>query len=607
MGASKATKSIGEDLLAALTQTEIACLLNSLFQGLPSQQLEKSLADLSPDTQQTVRQILAPPKSGASKQARQDIPVSLAKLAQTWSEQWQEWNAIVWEASEEEGKYIEQEHHWEQPYFDNYAFAEDLDKVAEKMRSLLPVAFENGFTPNTGFAPALLEAESQIVCGIPDWMELTEGLGLEVHVTYCLLQWEWLAAQAQQRDAFQFAQRIRQVESDFSQISLDDNTLIDFLCGLPQVDQRCILTGLTNEKETPRWKRVLANTYSPWHLFYMEAINQFTPERYLDNLRATISQKWRNGLPVIEDLLANNNYAESLTVIQETLTALLQSKRGGKSWTPEASLLVTIVGSSYYGEEFIDDEKTLLSYFQQTAEGLEQTERVNVLKIQQIAFDHCFDWRTMFQAFADIPIAEQTHQALFQSWRNQIIQRATPHSLTPFSSRQSSEPGWLHWLIESIADAQKGAPWFQQQITEWIGDLFGDRRDLGDDYDLFRLLTKDLQVIQAEKRLSYPTFYEVVIRMSELSAPDDASRQAYLQEFAPDDLWRQVMDYWKTHLHHFIPDPKSAHKSDYTQHARWMAAMKELAPTSYQTLLAQWHTDHARRSNLWKAMKKAGL
>ena len=559
MGAKSSTKSIGEDLLAALTQTEIARLLTSLLQGLPSQQLEKSLADLSPDTQQTVRKILAPPKSGASKQSPQDPPVSLAKLAQTWSEQWQAWDAIVWEASEEEGKYIEQEHHWEQPYFDNYAFAEDLDKVAEKMRSLLPVAFENGFIPNTGFAPALLEAESQIVCGIPDWMELIEGISLETHVTYCLFQWEWLTAQAQGRDAFQFAQRIRQLESDFSQMGWDDNTLINFLRELSQDDQRCILTGLTNEKETLQWKTVLGNTYSPWHWFYMEAINQFAPERYLDNLRMTISQTWSNGLPVIEDLLAHNNYSESLTVIQETLTALLKSNQRGKPWTPETSLLVNLVSGAYYYREGFENEKTLLRYWQKTAEALGQTEQVNALKIQQIAFKHLFDWRTMFQTFADISVSEQTHQALFQSWRNHVVQRATPQT-AGFGSRQGAEPGWPHWLIESIVDAQKGAPWFQQQITQWIAGLSGNHRNLGNDYNLLRLLTKDLQAIEGHKRLSYPTFYQVVIRMDELSALDDASRQAYLQQFAPDDLWRQVMDYWKTHLHHFIPDPKSAQK-----------------------------------------------
>ena len=348
MAAKSSTNSIGEHLLAALTQHEIGRLLDSLLQVLPSELLEKSLSDLSLDTQQTVRQILTPPKSGASKQARRDHPVSLAKLSQTWSERWWEWDAIVLAASEEDGEYIQQEHHWEPPYFDNYTFAEDLDEVAEKMRSLLQVAFENGFTPDQGFAPALLEAEGEVAGSIPDWMEIVDGICLGDQVTYCLLQWEWLTNQNQGQDAFQFVRRIRQLESEFSQMSLDEHTLIDFLSGLPQADQRCILTGLTNKKETLLWKAVLGNTYSPWHQFYMEAINQFAPERYLDNLRATISQKWDNGLPVIEDLLTHNNYAESLTVIQETLAALLPSKyRGDQAWTPELSLLITLISKPY--------------------------------------------------------------------------------------------------------------------------------------------------------------------------------------------------------------------------------------------------------------------
>ncbi|NET36872.1 MAG: hypothetical protein F6K19_33405 [Cyanothece sp. SIO1E1] len=189
---------------------------------------------------------------------------------------------------------------------------------------------------------------------------------------------------------------------------------------------------------------------------------------------------------------------------------------------------------------------------------------------------------------------------------NYIIQRATPRSWE-FGSRQPATPGWLNWLIDSIADSQKGAPWFQQQISQWLTGLSGDRRQLGHAYDLLRLLTKDLQVMQGHKQLTHPTFDKVIIRVDELSALDDASRQTYLQQFAPADLSEQVMDYWKTHLQDFVPDPRIAHKSDYTQYARWMTALKELAPEAYKTLLAQWRTDPVRRSNLWKAMKQVGL
>ncbi|MBV8883825.1 MAG: hypothetical protein JO235_07470 [Chroococcidiopsidaceae cyanobacterium CP_BM_RX_35] len=38
-------------------------------------------------------------------------------------------------------------------------------------------------------------------------------------------------------------------------------------------------------------------------------------------------------------------------------------------------------------------------------------------------------------------------------------------------------------------------------------------------------------------------------------------------------------------LHHFVPKPESARKSDYTEHAHWMAALKELSPQNYETLL----------------------
>ncbi len=213
----------------------------------------------------------------------------------------------------------------------------------------------------------------------------------------------------------------------------------------------------------------------------------------------------------------------------------------------------------------------------------------------------------MFQTFADIPVTEKTHQALFQSWCQYVIQRATPSSDFIFHTPRPKGPGWIHWLIESIADTEKGPSWFQSQITQWLKNLPDNRVALGGEYDRLRLLTKDIQAVQGPKQASYETFNNIVVRVRELSAPDDASRQAYLKKFAPDDLWAQVMHYWQSCLHHFVPDPKAAQKSDYTQHAAWMAALKEVAPSTYKRLLTQWQTDHIRRSNLWKAMAQRGL
>ena len=86
------------------------------------------------------------------------LPVSLAKLAERWATLWAEWDGIVLEATDEEGDYYEQEEEWEPPYFDAYAFMEDLEKVAVKLRPLVRTAFENSFLPNHGFAEALQAA-----------------------------------------------------------------------------------------------------------------------------------------------------------------------------------------------------------------------------------------------------------------------------------------------------------------------------------------------------------------------------------------------------------------------------------------------------------------
>ena len=117
----------GGQLLHALTDQELAQLIDALFTVLSPELQEEAIAQLNEDTQQTVRQILVPSSISESTEASATQTVSLAKQAQTWSELWQEWDDIVSEASEEGGKYIIQEAHCEPPYFDATIFSEDLE------------------------------------------------------------------------------------------------------------------------------------------------------------------------------------------------------------------------------------------------------------------------------------------------------------------------------------------------------------------------------------------------------------------------------------------------------------------------------------------------
>lgn len=596
---------LGQQLIAALTEPEIGHLLEALLAVLPPDLRNKALEQLQPDTRQTVQQLLTRPLASPDAEVSAETPVSIAKLAQTWAGLWREWDKVVGEAAQEEGDYLTQEAHWEPPYFDESSFIDDLEKIARKMRPLVQVAVEHSFSPGIGFAEALATAEEDVVAALPEWVYL-EGLSLEENLTTCLLEWEWLQFKEEEgEDAFAFAQFLLELQDNFSHISLDSHAYWDFLMQLPETDRQNLFNGLTQQREMPPWKELLSSPYSPWYAFYLGCIEQYAPERYLDVLRGTIPQQWQNGLPVIEDLLAKKEYRESLAVIHDTLQAMLKSERMDEAWTPTSSLLVVAV-PQYADTARLEDHRQLLIYYQQAAQGLDQTELANVLKLQLIAFEHRFNWAAMLSAFAEVPVVPPARQALFESWRSDIIQKAKPR-VWSYGWTQSTDSWWLDWLIDSLSDGQKGAAWFQQKISVWLAQLLGDRRALGEDYHFLRLLTHDLSETSGQYRQQYPQFFQVVIRPGELSTPDQASRQTYLKQSAPPDLPERVMAYWQTHLQHLVPRPEEAQKSDYTVHAQWLAALRELSLPGYEALLKQWQVEHHRRRNLWAALAQLGL
>ncbi len=89
-----------------------------------------------------------------------------------------------------------------------------------------------GLLSHESFASVFLEMESDISDGIPDWMDIVDGIHLEGHITSCFLQWEWLVAENQGQNAFKFAQKIRDWEEEFSLITLDDDAVVDFFTQL---------------------------------------------------------------------------------------------------------------------------------------------------------------------------------------------------------------------------------------------------------------------------------------------------------------------------------------------------------------------------------------
>ncbi len=598
------TLPIGQRLFAALTHNEIAHLLDVLLGTVSPDMIENVLDQLQPDTRHTVQTLLIPSDAADTTQDIHTPSVSLAMLEQTWSALWQEWGNIVDEAAQEDGTYLVQERHWEEPYFDSTMFVHDLERVAQQMRPLLRIAFENAFVPTNSFLEALVEADADLRAAMPEWIYLDDGYAVEEHVTACLLEWEWLQVQEEAADGFLLAQQIRAWEKESAYAKLAHGTFLDFFTQLPDAQQQQVFAGLTTHKDTLLWQPVLTNTASHWHALYMRYVQQYAPERYIDNLRPTIAQRWENGLPVIASYVARHDFQESLTVIEQTLASLFR-RRQDTPWNPETSLLFPIA-QSYAVRDHTDPHEILLRYYQQTAQGLGQLQLVNVLELQLKAFAHCFDWQQMLQVFDEGTVPEAIHRALLQSWRDDIIRLTTPDTWE-FGRRHSDHRWWLHWLFDSMADRHKGPAWFQQPLLQWLAQLPAKQGNLGADFAFLRLLTKDVWERRGSNDTPYPHFFQFVIAPRDLSTRDDVSRQGYLHQYAMDDVWDHVIAYWQGNLHHLVPRPEQAEKSIYTKHAQWMAALQELAPATYTTLLKQWQVAHKRRINLWKAIAEQGL
>ncbi|MEW6751084.1 MAG: hypothetical protein AB1505_08900 [Candidatus Latescibacterota bacterium] len=594
---------VGERILSALTQEESARLLDAVLAALPAEARRRALGRLGRDTGQTVEQIVEASTRTGAPAAPEAQPVTTARQAQTWSELWSEWHAAVDEAPREQGKYWTQDAHWEPPYFDDAAFVSDVDEIASRMQPLLRTAFEQGFAPDAGFAQALLETEESVRTGLPEWMEIVNGFGLEPHLTRCVLEWEWLAARAKNLDAFGFARCIREWEERATQTTLDPGAFAGFFAQLAAAEQRAVFQGLDRERDELLWKKHLQNPYSHWHALFLGYTERFAPGQYFVRLRTTIGQRWQNGLPVIEDLLARKDYRECLAVIEQVLRAM----PGREPWTPETSLLFARLGASM-PRESLSDHKALLRDYERTARGLGAADLENVLRIQRLALDHGFDWERMLAAFGESVLPASTRQALFQSWRDYIVQQARPGTgyLWGFSAAGTEDTWWLDWLIEAAAGVGAEPTSFGQKLGDWLRGLrFSGERDANVGY--LRLLTTDLAEQEAGgHRSRYPQFCKIVLTPGLRSTSDQASRRAYLRRLAPSDVWETVMGIWKAQLRGLVPDPGDA-TGGYTRHAEWMVALREIAPHAQAALLDQWRLQYPRRRNLWKALEASQL
>jgi hypothetical protein len=122
--------AVGGKLLKALTKDQVAQLLSAIFNLSDEQKLNEISLAVDKDISTTLSRLLATKTRGKPPLLKRIV--SDQKLIAEWEKLWGDWDEIAEETGEEEGKYIYQEHHWEQPYFTADDLSEDLGANCRK-------------------------------------------------------------------------------------------------------------------------------------------------------------------------------------------------------------------------------------------------------------------------------------------------------------------------------------------------------------------------------------------------------------------------------------------------------------------------------------------
>lgn len=586
----------GKLLVESLTTDQIAALLDVVFSTGDLNRHADRFRKADPDMAETVDKILRTDDDKTRKRPVVRI-ASDQRTIEHWNSLWSHWDTLVLDVGNEEGKYALQEAHWEPPYFDGSALADDLDRIASDMLRLINDVYDLVEDPDL-FSEALDVIDSNI-SSYPEWMgvEYDEKSTLGANVTRCVLIWLWLSSQNHALPGKTFLDKVYEIEDRCNMVGLDGDECVDFFVKLPGEVCREIYECFKDDGD----RYNLDNVYSSWHrinLFYEE---RFDSAGHLETCRKHLGRNWRYGRPLIDDALNQGDYQKAESLLVETFSSYL-SRAGKAAWYPEKSLLLD--ERRYYHEGNREDVSGLLESWAKVSKKLGDTKRRAASEIQSVIFRAPEDWDAVIGEYKKQrkPQVKKVIDPLFAHWQTEMARRSILYDI---DARVSSDT-WIHWLIEAELSATGKKKWFMEKLNTWLASLKKNSNAFGKQWHLLARLTKDLPESNKLNK-QYPTFFKIVLPQDYETSLLGKARCSGLKKMNAGTCLSTAMDVWKNRLRYIVPDPAHSHKSDYTHHAQWMKALYELSHDAYDSILAQWHEKHKRRRNLWRDMKSHHL
>ena len=600
-------KAILDRLWAGLSEEEIQRVLAGALSTLGKEGIGRLSAKLGPDTGAALRRAMqsspkkVPPKPGP------------AKVLQEWKRAWRDWGGVISEACDEEGKYVVQEHHWEEPYFDPLSVTEDLEPIAARMAALLPRVFDEDLDPDCSFAEAAAESIDEIESSLPEWISPfdNEGFCLGPKATGCLVEWEARNCRRDGQSLFHLIDKLRALEEDNGGLALDEKTLGAFVRGLGKEAKRDVLEGIRALRDENRWKKVLNSAHSGWFGIYKDLCRGQDRSGYLETCRARISQEWSLAIPVIKELTRKKANEELCQVCAEAATAYLYI-RDGKNWDPRETLIVSQAGGPR-GEEPDERFISLLEAWRQASAALGRKDAAEAIRLQSHLLANWRNWDKALNAFSRVPspTLDALRDKLFDQWRSLVTEKSLErcdfdrdqHSLW---EKPHTDRSWVRALVDAARQGGASAAGLQENTRQWLKGVEADRNSLRRGLNELARLSLDLEGGDWLRTLS-PTLTRILAYGWALDKALSASRRKWLSSLGIAAMIGELQDFWKRNMLRFVPDPASDAGSDYERCVDWLRALWEIDPDAAKRLLDEWGAVHWRRRSLWRTVRGKGL
>jgi hypothetical protein len=589
-------------LSAGLSEEEIRRVLAGALNSLNQAGVDRLLQRVGSETGMALRRVLDADNS------KRPLVAGRAKIKEEWEQAWEDWHSRIAEASDSEGDYVIQEHHWEEPYFDPQSVTHDLEPIAARMRKLLPRVFDENIDPDFSFAQAVKEAIEEIESSLPDWMDpfANEGFGLGPEVTASLIDWEWRSACRREMTAFQFVDQLCQLEGSTQGLGLDDKVVARFIRGLGADAKNDVLKGIQAKRDQKPWKQALDSVHSGWFRIYTELCRGQDRPAYLENCRARISQDWTLTLPVAKDLERRKKHAEILALCATALRSFLHLREGEK-WEIREELLVARAGYRLNGpwDARLPD---LLQIWGRSARALQEEEIAVAARLQADLLEDWRNWDKAIAAFRRIPQPRfaPLRERLFAHWRELVAERSVGSVLYGLYRDPPQKPHWVHALADAAWEGEGSQDSFCAWLRQWLNTSEQDCATLRRSQGALARLSLDLESAAWLSSVS-PTMARLLACNQSNDPALGASRRRWLERLGVSSLVPELLAFWRRNAQRLVPDPAASGGSDYQSCADWAKALRELNPTSCKELLRQWSVAHHRRRNLWRALQRKGL